>query len=78
MVFDGGGQFIPAGIDGFHTSLLLASLTAHARATEDIHRHIGKEHKRTRDTCTLTQETHATWVHYIILDREVLTPSPCE
>ena len=27
MVLDGGGQFIPAGIDGFHTlSLLLASL----------------------------------------------------
>ena len=48
MVLDGGGQFIPAGIDGFHTSsLLLASLVAHDRATEDTHTHTGKEHKRT-------------------------------
>ena len=38
MVLDGGGHFIPAGIDGFHTlSLLLAFLVAHDRATEDIH-----------------------------------------
>ena len=43
MVLDGGGQFIPAGIDGFHTlSLLLASLVAHNRATEDTHTHTGK------------------------------------
>ena len=49
MVLDEGGQFIPAGIDGFHTlSLLLASLVAHDRATEDSHTHTGKEHKRTR------------------------------
>ena len=40
MVSDGGGRFIPAGIVGFHTlSLLLASLVAHDRATEDNHRH---------------------------------------
>ena len=38
MVLDGGGYFIPAGIVGFHTlSLLLASLVAHGRATEDTH-----------------------------------------
>ena len=44
MVLDGDGQFIPAGIDGFHTlSLLLASRVAHNRATEDNHTHAGKE-----------------------------------
>ena len=49
MVLDGGGHFIPAGIDGFHTlSLLLASLVAHDRATEDTHKHTGNEHKYTR------------------------------
>ena len=49
MVLDGGGHFIPAGIDGFHTlSLLLASLVAHARATEDTHIHTGNGHKYTR------------------------------
>ena len=54
MVLDGGGRFNPAGIDGFHTlSLLLASLVAHDRATEDNHTHTGKEHK--------TRE-HTTWV----------------
>ena len=38
MVSDGGGRFIPAGIVGLHTlSLLLASLIAHDRATEDNH-----------------------------------------
>ena len=38
MVLDGGGRFIPAGIDGFHTlSLIRASLVAHDRATEDNH-----------------------------------------
>ena len=43
MVLDGGGQFIPSGIDGFHTlSLLLSSLVAHDRATEDTHKHTGK------------------------------------
>ena len=44
MVSDGGGQFIPAGIVGLHTlSLLLASLVAHDRATEDNHTtHTGK------------------------------------
>ena len=49
MVLDGGGQFIPVGIDDFHTSfLLLASLVAHDRATEDTHTHTGKEHKYRR------------------------------
>ena len=43
MVLNGGGHFIPAGIDGFHAlSLLLASLVAHDRATEDTHTHTGK------------------------------------
>ena len=38
MVSEGGGRFIPAGIDGFDTlSLLLASLVAHDRATKDNH-----------------------------------------
>ena len=38
MVSDGGGRFTPAGIVGLHTlSLLLASLVAHDRATEDNH-----------------------------------------
>ena len=73
VVLDGDGHFIPAGIDGFHTlSLLLASLVAHDRAKEDTHTHTGKEHKYTR------RSKHTTWIHYIILDREVLTPSPCE
>ena len=40
MVSDGGGWFIPTGIVGLHTlSLLLASLVAHDRATEDNHTH---------------------------------------
>ena len=40
MVSDGGGRFILAGIVGFHTLyLLLASLVAHDRATEDNHTH---------------------------------------
>ena len=44
MVLDGGGHFIPAGIDGFHTlSLLLAPLVAHDRATKDTHTHTVKE-----------------------------------
>ena len=48
MILDGGGQFIPAGIDGFPTlSLLLASLVAHERATEHTHSHTGKEHQST-------------------------------
>ena len=67
MVSDGGGRFIPAGIVGLHTlSLLLASLVAHDRTTED--NHTTNEHYR----------THNSWVQYIILDREILTPSPCE
>ena len=46
IVLDGGGHFIPAGIDGFHTiSLLLASLVAHDRAKEDTLTLTGKEHQ---------------------------------
>ena len=50
MVSDGGGRFIPAGIDGFHTSSLsLAFLLAHDRTTEDNHtHHTGREHYRGR------------------------------
>ena len=44
MVLDGGGQFIPAGIFGLHT---LSSLVEHDRATEDTHKHTGKEHQST-------------------------------
>ena len=48
MVLDGGGHFIPGGIDGFHTlSVLLASLVAHGRATEDTHTRTGKERHNT-------------------------------
>ena len=44
MVLDGGDHFILAGIFGLHTlSLLLASLVAHDRTTEDNHTHAGKE-----------------------------------
>ena len=51
MALDGGGHFIPADIDGFHTlSSLSASLVAHDRAAEDNHTHIGKEHKSTNTT----------------------------
>ena len=54
MVLDGGGQFIPAGIDGFHTLfLLLAFLVAHDRATEDTHTHTGKERLCEHQTNTL-------------------------
>ena len=50
MVLDGGGQFIP-GIFGLHTlSLLLTSLIAHDRATEDTHKHTRKEHPSTNTT----------------------------
>ena len=73
MVIDGGGQFIPAGIDGFHAlSLLLAFLVAHGRATEDTHTRTGKKRLQEKE------ENKTTWVQYIILDRKVLTPSPCE
>ena len=60
MVLDGSGHFIPAGIHGIHVlSLLLASLVAHSRATEDTHTHTGKEHQstNTKDTCTLNVGT---------------------
>ena len=60
IVLDGGGHFIPAGIFGLHTSsLLLAFLVAHDRATEDIRTHTGKEYKfpNTRDTYTLNVGT---------------------
>ena len=75
MASDGGGRFIPAGIVGLHTlSILLASLVEHDRITEDNHirrrEHAEKEHYRIHNSNT--------WVQYIILDRGVLTPSPCE
>ena len=62
MVLDGGGHFIPAGIGGLHTlSLLLTSLVAHDRATEDTRTHTGKQHQftNTKDvhTCTLNVDT---------------------
>ena len=39
-VLDGGGRFSPVSIFGLHTlCLLLASLLAHDRATEDNHTH---------------------------------------
>ena len=48
MVLDGGGHFIPSDIDDLHIlSLLLASLVAHSRATEDTHTHTEKEHQPT-------------------------------
>ena len=51
MVSDGGGRFIPAAIVSLHLlSLLLASLVAHDRATEDKYtskRENRNEHKRT-------------------------------
>ena len=43
MVLDWGGHFIPAGIFGVHTlSLLLPSLVAHDRVTEDTRAHTGR------------------------------------
>ena len=76
MVSDGGGRFIPAGIAGLHTlSLLLTSLVAHDRATEDNNTH----HTGRVSYTVIEEETLPnTWVQYIILDREVLTPSPGE
>ena len=74
-VSDGGGRFIPAGIVGFHTLyLLLASLVAHDRATEDNHTpHTG------RVSYTNTKTVHDySWVQCMRLDREVLTPSLCQ
>ena len=75
MVSDGGGRFIPAGIVGLHTlSLLLAFLVAHDRATED-------NHTPRREPGANTNEyyrTYYSWVQYIRLDREALTPPPCE
>ena len=73
MVLDGGGQFIREGVVGLQTlSLLLASLVPRDRAKEDTHTHTGKKRKYTR------RSKHTTWVHYILLGRDVLTPSPCE
>ena len=75
MVSDGDGWFIPAGIVGFHTlSLLLASLVAHDRATEDNHTH----HTGRVSYTDIKKGTTTSWVQYIGLDREVLTSSPCE
>ena len=57
-----------------HNLYLLASLVAHDRATEDTHKHTGKERKY---TWTNTRDTKREYSTYS-LDREVLTPSPCE
>ena len=76
MVSDEGGRFIPAGIVGFHTlSLLLSPLVAHDRATEDNHTHHTGRVSYTRLPNTVQDYS---WAHYIRLDREILTPSPCE
>ena len=69
IVLDGGGRFSPAGIFGLHTlSLLLSSRATHDRAAE-----VTREH-----TIQHTRENTNTWAQYIRLDREVLSPSPCE
>ena len=75
MVLDGDGRFIPAGIVGLHTlSLLLASLVAHDRATEENHtHHTGRVSYTNIKEGTLT--LYQSRVQYISLDREVLTPS---
>ena len=53
MISDGGGRFIPAGIVGFLTlSLLLTSLEAHDRATEDTHTHTQEGNGTILYTCT--------------------------
>ena len=71
MVLDGGGRFIPAGIDGFHTlSLLLASLVAHDRATYTCRKETQVHEKKTSE--------NTRWVQKVILNRDVLTPPPCE
>ena len=75
MVSDEGGRFIPAGIVGLHTlSSLLASLVAHDHATDDNHTH----HTRKVSYTNIKEGTLPKTVQYIVLDREVLTPSPCE
>ena len=73
MVSDGGGRFISAGMVGLHTlSSLLASLVAHDRATRKITIHTTQE-----ESLILTsRKEHYSWVQYISLDKEVLTPSP--
>ena len=71
MVSDEGGRFIPAGIVGLHTlSILFSSLVAYDGATED-------NHTTRRDPRTNANEYYS-WVQYISLDMEVLTPSLCE
>ena len=46
MVFDGGGHFNPAGMDGVHISLLLLSRTAHGRAEGNTREHNIKQRTR--------------------------------
>ena len=61
MVLDGGGHFIPVGIVGLHTlSLLLTSLVAHDRATEDAHKHTGKEHQSTNTRDATSKRGYST------------------
>ena len=75
MVSNGGGRFISANIVGLHTlSLLLASLVADDRATEDNHTH----HTGRVFYTNIKGRTHHSWVQYISLDREVITQPPCE
>ena len=79
-VSDGGGRFIPAGIVGLHTFyLLLVSLVAHDRATEDNDtHHTGRVSYTNIKEGTPYKTINYSWVQYIRLDREVLTPPPCE
>ena len=64
MVLDGGGRCSPAGVVRVHTlSLLLSSQAAHNRAAVDSHTQYYRGLTRGYSTS---------------LDREVLTPSPCE
>ena len=81
MVSDGGERFTPADIVGLHTLfVLLASLVAHDRAKEYNHtHHTGRVSYTNIKEGTLYKTIQDyLWVQYIRLDREVLTPSPCE
>ena len=75
MVSDGGGRYILADIAGLHTlSLLLASLVAHDRAN-----HTGRvSYTNIKEGTLYKTISDYLWVQYTRLDREVLTPPPCE
>ena len=72
MVLDGGGQFIPAGIVDLHKVSYYWRPWWHMTVPRKITIHTTQERNE-----TIISE-HTTWVQYIILDREVSTPSPCE